>query len=139
MAKFKGGAGQCVNSKTPQGLIIDPISMEAIPLNKSIQLPTKFRDFPYESHPEPNTDYYCFNQDTLKEWLKRHTTNPFTGLQLKQWEAFILVKQMKGPKYEWQNGHRSVFSHLPYRQSVPGDASPWPEGLRRVFVGSVFE
>jgi hypothetical protein len=135
---LRGGAGQCVNAKTPQGLIIDPISMGTIPLNKNIQLPTKFQEFPYDNFPDENTDYYCFNQDTLMEWLKNHSTNPFTGKELRTIEASILVDQMKGPKYVLGNGYRSVFSHAGDRAAVPGDASPWPEGLRRAYLGGMF-
>jgi len=127
-----------VNNKTPQGLPIDPITMESIPLNKSIQIATTYQDFPYESLQKPGTDYYCFNQDSLLQWLKNNLTNPFTGLQFKQFEGDDIVEQLKGKKYTWYNGYKSVFSHPPLRRSNAADESPWPEGLRRICLGMMY-
>ena len=139
--KIIGGAGQCVNNKTREGLPIDPITLATIPLNKSIQLPTSYQEFPYESRSKDGTDYYCFNQDSLLQWLQNHTKNPFTGVEFNLSEGnniHLQLKKIKGKIFEWNNGYKSVFSHGPLRRSNAEDESPWPEGLRKIILGNMY-
>jgi hypothetical protein len=133
--KLMGGAGDCVNNKTDAGLSIDPISLTSIPLNKIVRIPTSYQDFPYEGYAKEDTDYYCFNQDTLLEWLKDHITNPFTGIPFTQREADILLETLKGPRFVMANGYRSPFSHSPFLKGNETHEKPWPEAFRRLIMG----
>jgi hypothetical protein len=110
----------------------DPISREEIPRNKEIRIPTRYNS--YYSEPAADTDYFCFNEDTLLQWLNYNVTNPNTGKKFRWFEAQSIIRQLHKRKlYQWYNGYKSPFSHPPDRRSVPGDESPWPEGLRRLF------
>jgi hypothetical protein len=144
--QLTGGAGQCVNNKTAAGLPIDPITLETIPLNKSIQLPVNYYKDPLPpgkeyGEPIPGTDYYCFNQDTLLQSLKNNDKNPFTNIRFKIYEAESIVNQLKGPKYEIATGYgviKSYFSHRLFSAPKPDEKSPWPTKLVELLMYGEF-
>jgi len=76
---LRGGAGSCVNEYI-NGSLVDPISMAPIPLNRLMRIPV--------NHDDPNTDYYCFDQNNLYKWLLLQSNkNPLTGLKFSDKDA----------------------------------------------------
>jgi hypothetical protein len=93
-SKLKGGKAQCLN-RLEKGIPIDPISLAQIPLNRLIRVPVSFKPFPYEIHPQPGTDYYCFDRDYLLRWLNQSPKNPSTGLNFSYAQAHDIYLQLK--------------------------------------------
>jgi hypothetical protein len=108
--RLRGGAGNCLNNHTAAGLPIDPISLETIPLNKIIRVPLTFeRDEGGYEVPTPTTDYHCFNQKTLVEWVRLgNPTNPLTGEKFDRRQIARMEDQFKGSVEEYA----SFFSAL---------------------------
>jgi hypothetical protein len=140
---LRGGAGNCVNNHTEAGIPIDPIGLETIPLNKIIRVPVSWEEDEYiRLVPTATTDYYCFNQTTLLQWLKGSTKNPMTGIRFTRQQGSSIVDQIKGPVYTWNNGFRSPFSHPirifgPVAEDAAGP-NPWPRGLLRILYPELF-
>jgi hypothetical protein len=135
---LRGGAGNCLNNHTAAGLPIDPMNLETIPLNKIIRVPISWDyDDLYRLVPTAATDYHCFNQTTLLEWLKTRTTNPMTNIRFTEQQGNSIVAQVKGPLYTWENGFRSPFSHSPLfiTDADRNGPNPWPLGLRAILLG----
>jgi hypothetical protein len=137
---LRGGAGNCVNNHTAQGIPIDPISFETIPLNKIIRVPVSWEENELlRLVPTAATDYYCFNQNTLLQWLKNSTKNPMTNIRFTREQGQAIVSQIKGPVYTWYNGFRSPFSNPPpIHGEAPEGANPWPQGLLRILFPEFF-
>lgn len=83
-SQLRGGAGSCVNAYDDLGIKpLDPFSMEPIPSNRILRVPV--------NHDDPNTDYYCFDQTNLFQWIyESHNTNPFTNLPFSNKDALYM-------------------------------------------------
>jgi hypothetical protein len=117
--------------------------MSTIPLNKIIRVPVSWEEDEYiRLVPTKKTDYYCFNQSTLLEWLKVSTKNPMTNDRFTREQGKSIVDQVKGPLYEWHNGFKSPFSHAISITSTGSPANagpnPWPKGLIKIIYPEFF-
>lgn len=112
--KFRliGGDGNCLNNHTPGGLPIDPITLNSIPLNKIIRVPLSWIEDPdtLVITPDPNTDYHCFNQTSLLEWLQKSMKNPLNNQKFSSEQGFQIFNQIKGKRFVLPNGFVSPFS-----------------------------
>jgi len=85
---LRGGAASCVNDRDASGAPIDPFSLEPIPLSRLMRIPV--------NHNDPMTDYYCFDQTNLYEWIHDdHNTNPLTGLPFSPADAKYMRNNAK--------------------------------------------
>ena len=130
--KLRGGAGNCMNNHTAAGIPIDPIDLNSIPLNKIIRVPITWIEDPITLHPvpAPDTDYHCYNQTNLLEWLKTSMKNPFTNEKFDMYKAHEIFKQIKGKRYILPtNNYVSPFStYAPVSDNVVTE-NPFPKGL----------
>jgi hypothetical protein len=90
--QLRGGAGACVNQQQ-NGSPVDPISLQPIPLSRLLRVPVK--------HNDATSDYYCFDQNTLYEWLKDNTTNPLTGANFSRDDALYIRANVKHNTGQW--------------------------------------
>jgi len=124
--KLRGGAGNCLNNHTA-GIPIDPIDLNTIPLNKIIRVPVSWaQDENLVQKPTPDTDYQCFNQTSLLDWLQTSMKNPLTNQNFTAEQAHEIFKQIKGKRYTLANGYVSPFSS--YAPQAEGE-NPFPRGL----------
>jgi hypothetical protein len=108
--QLRGGAGSCVNQNV-NGTPVDPISLQPIPLNRLLRLPV--------DHNNKASDYYCFDQNTLYEWLRENSTNPLTGIDISLEDARYISKNVK----KWARDRRGFIQNWNsiYHPPPPGD------------------